>query len=55
MYIIYVETESINKALKEKGIDNAVYMPNFKNISVIEVSDLPDSYSEPYPLCCFQG
>ena len=53
MNTIYVETESINKALIEKGINNAVYMPNFKNISVIDTSDLPDSYSEPYSLCCF--
>ena len=53
MDTIYVETESIKKALRVKGIDNAVYMPNFKNISVIDTSDLPETYSEPYPLCCF--
>ena len=53
MNFIYVETESIKKELIKKGINNSVYMPNFKNISVIEASDLPGRYSEPYPLCCF--
>ena len=50
---IYVETESIKRELLHKGISHAVYMPNFKNISVIEESGLPSTYSEPYPLCCF--
>ncbi len=53
MSAVYVETKSIKKSLEEFGIKNAVYMPNFKNIAVADVSALPDSFSEPYPLCSF--
>ena len=53
MNAVYVETESIKKQLEKNGISNAVYMPNFKNIPLIEPASLPGNFTEPYPLCCF--
>ena len=53
MDFIYVETESIKQELLKKGLNNSIYMPNFKNIQVINSEKLPVSFSEPYPLCCF--
>ncbi len=53
MTAVYVETESMRKSLSELGIANAVFMPNFKSISVLKKKDLPGSYKEPYSLCTF--
>ena len=53
MDTVYVETTSMKEKLNNLGLSNIVLMPNFKNIKVIEKSELIINDREPYRLCTF--
>lgn len=50
---IYVETQSMQRALTKRGLANVVVMPNFKNLHVLDKSELVYSTGKPYRLCTF--
>ena len=50
---IYVETNTMKKALEEQGFTNVYVMPNCKNLNILKESQLIYHYSEPYKLCTF--
>ncbi|MFC5465584.1 glycosyltransferase [Lederbergia graminis] len=53
MDTVYVETKTMQSKLVNLGLDNVVYMPNFKDIKLVSYNDLPIKYEEPYKLCTF--
>lgn len=50
---IYVETNSMKRALEEQGFNNVVVMPNCKNLTPLDESELVYTTHEPYRLCTF--
>ena len=50
---IYVETNTMKKALVEQGFSNLFVMPNFKKLNILKESQLIYQHSEPYKLCTF--
>lgn len=50
---IWVETTVMKKALEEKGFNNLIIVPNFKNLSVLEEEELNIDISSPIRLCIF--
>ena len=50
---IYVETSTMEKALKKRGFDNIVLMANFKNLTVLQNEDLISEIRKPYQFCTF--
>ena len=50
---VYVELEQMKEELNALGIENAVYMPNFRETNALFPEELIYSTSEPYRLCTF--
>lgn len=50
---IFIETQTMQKQLKELGIDNAVIVPNFKDIIPIKREDIEYNFKHPLPFCIF--
>lgn len=50
---IYVQTNSMKRALETQGFENIVYMPNCKYLKILEDGELVYSAEEPYRLCTF--
>ncbi len=50
---IYVETETMRRALNERGLENVYVMPNCKELSVLHEDALFYPTKEPYALCTF--
>lgn len=50
---IYVETNTMKKALEEQGFSNVVVMPNCKELIPLAESALVYAAGEPYKLCTF--
>ena len=50
---IYVETNTMKKALESKCFSNIVIMPNCKQLSILDPSELQYFNNEPYPICTF--
>lgn len=50
---IYVETQTMRRALEQQGFSNVLVMPNCKELTTIMPEDLPYKKEEPYPLCTF--
>ena len=50
---IFVETFSMIKSLKELGLSNVIYLPNFKRIKIVDEKKLVIPKKEPYKLCTF--
>ncbi len=50
---IYVETNTMKKALGKQGFTNVVVMPNCKNLNVLSEEQLVFSKEAPYRLCTF--
>lgn len=48
---VFVETNTIKEQLERKEINNVVILKNFKQIKVIEKSQLYTNFYEPYRLC----
>lgn len=49
---IYVETNTMRKALEEVGFSNVVLMPNCKDLQVLLPEQMPQT-TKPYKLCTF--
>lgn len=50
---IYVETQTMKKALEEQGFSNVLLMPNCKELTPLKLEELVDLGKEPYKLCTF--
>lgn len=50
---IYVETETMKKALEQQGFSNIFIVPNCKELMALEPKDIAFSQGEPYKLCTF--
>lgn len=50
---IYVETNTMKKALEEQGFNNVLVMPNCKDLTPLTESELVYPTGEPYKLCTF--
>jgi glycosyltransferase involved in cell wall biosynthesis len=50
---IYVETHSMINALNRLGLTNVHYLPNFKQLNILNEGELVYSYKKPYKLCTF--
>lgn len=50
---IYVETETMRKAMESLGFSNVVLMPNCKRLTPLRENDLISSSGEPRRLCIF--
>ena len=50
---IYVETNSMKLVLQKCGFNNAVVVPNCKDLNILRSHELKIDYSEPYSLCTF--
>ncbi len=50
---VYVELEPMKEALHRLGVENAVYMPNFRETNALREDELIYSEKMPYKLCTF--
>lgn len=50
---IYVETHSMKNTLKNLGLDNVLYLPNFKRLNILDEESIHNTTMEPYKLCTF--
>ena len=50
---IYVETNTMKRALEAKGFENVFVMPNCKELTPLSASDLVYQSEAPYKLCTF--
>ena len=50
---IYVETNTMKRALEEQGFTNFVVMPNCKALKILKPEELMYPTEEPYKLCTF--
>ena len=50
---IYVETNTLRKALEAQGFNDVYVMPNFKDLNILKESELVYHHTEPYRLCTF--
>ena len=50
---IYVETNTMKRALEEQGFTNIVVMPNCKDLKILKPEDLVYPAGEPYKLCTY--
>lgn len=50
---IYVETNTMKRALEEQGYANILVMPNCKELPVLSLDELIYPAAEPYKLCTF--
>ena len=50
---IYVETNTMKRALEKEGYSNVCVMPNCKDLEILSEKDLDYHVSEPYKLCTF--
>ena len=49
----WMESVELAEQLQKQGITNAVFLPNFKKITILHEEDLKVEYIEPYRLCTF--
>lgn len=50
---VYVETDTMKKALEKRGFNNIIIMPNFKNLEILNLEELTYTDKPPYKLCTF--
>jgi glycosyltransferase involved in cell wall biosynthesis len=50
---VFVETETMKRALNQKGFTNVVVVSNCKNLDILSVDQLVCPNSSPYKLCTF--
>ncbi len=50
---VYVELEQMRDKLVALGLENVIYMPNFRETNALQPEELVYSTSEPYRLCTF--
>ena len=49
----WVESKQMVKQLHNLGVENARFIPNFKQIRIVDEKDLPQDFSEPICFCTF--
>ena len=50
---VHPDIDGMKKALEERGFANVYVMPNFKDLHILNESELIYHHTEPYPLCTF--
>lgn len=50
---IYVETNTMKKALMQLGLNNVIILKNFKDIEILHEEELQMVYEKPYKICTF--
>lgn len=50
---VYVETYNMLEKIKEQGLTNVKYLPNFKDLCILNEEELIYQNKEPYKLCTF--
>ena len=50
---IYVETNTMRKAMQKQGFSNVYVMPNCKELQILKEDELICSFEKPYRLCTF--
>ena len=50
---IFVETQVMKKGLEKLGFGNVYLMPNFKDLTLLQESEIVSSLKEPYRFCIF--
>ena len=46
----WMESRELVERLKEMGISNAIYIPNFKNVHILNKQELKTTYNAPYKI-----
>ena len=49
----WMESKRLVEQLEKLGINNARFVPNFKQIKIVDVEDMPRRFSEPICFCTF--
>ena len=49
----WMESIELADQLQKLGVKNAIYLPNFKKLSLMKETELRKEYDEPYKLCTF--
>lgn len=49
----WMESHELTENLKKLGVNNAMYIPNFKKLTVLHSEDLCKEYTSPYRFCIF--
>lgn len=49
----WMESTELADQLQKLGVKNAIYLPNFKKLSLMTETELRKEYDEPYKLCTF--
>ena len=49
----WMESTELAERLQKLGVNNAIYLPNFKKLNIITEAELCTEYQEPYKLCTF--
>lgn len=49
----WLESIELVEDLRAQGVNNAIYLPNFKKLHILQKSELRKEYSAPYKLCTF--
>lgn len=50
---VYVELQPMEESLRDLGLDNVLYMPNFRETNSLKPDELVYTSCEPYRLCTF--
>lgn len=50
---LFIQTDTLQQQLKERGIEKTVIFPNFKELNCVEEKDVERSFSVPLPVCFF--
>ena len=49
----WMESRQLVYDLKKLGVNNVIYLPNFKKIKILDIDSLKADYKEPYRFCTF--
>lgn len=49
----WMESTELAERLQKLGVNNAIYLPNFKKLNIMTEAELCTEYQEPYKLCTF--
>lgn len=49
----WMESIELAERLQEQGVSNAIYLPNFKKLNIVNPEELAESYSAPFRFCLF--
>lgn len=49
----WVESVQLRDSLIAQGVNNTIFLPNFKSLSILKLDDIPQHYVTPYTFCTF--